>query len=60
MEKTLEITLVKSLIGAIPKQKKTAQALGLRKLNKTVIKTDSPTTRGMINTIAHLVNVVEK
>jgi large subunit ribosomal protein L30 len=60
MEKTLEITLVKSLIGAIPKQKKTAQALGLRKLNRSVIKKDSPTTRGMINTIAHLVNVVEK
>ncbi|TVP95045.1 MAG: 50S ribosomal protein L30 [Acholeplasmatales bacterium] len=60
MEKTLEITLVKSLIAALPNQKKTAKALGLSKLNKTVEKADTATIRGMINVIAHLVTVVEK
>ncbi len=58
--KTLEITLVKSLIGANVKQKRTAQALGLLKINKTVIKSDTETIRGMIKTISHLVSVVEK
>ena len=60
MEKTLEITLVKSLIGSTPNQRKTAQALGLKKMHQTVIKKDTDTIRGMINIIAHLVNVVEK
>ncbi len=58
--KTLEITLKKSLITTTPNQRKTAQALGLTKINKTVVKTDSETTRGMIRAIAHLVEVVEK
>ncbi len=60
MEKTLEITLVKSIIGSNPSQRKTAQALGLKKINQTVVKRDTETIRGMINIIAHLVNVVEK
>ena len=58
--KTLEITLVRSLIGATQKQLKTAEALGLLKINKTVIKSDTDTIRGMIKVISHLVNVVEK
>ena len=33
----LKITLVKSTIGAVPKHKKTVEALGLKKLNKTVV-----------------------
>ncbi len=60
MEKTVEITLVKSIIGANPSQRKTAQALGLKKINQTVVKRDTETIRGMINIVAHLVNVVEK
>lgn len=60
MEKQLEITLKRSLIGHIPKQKSTAKALGLTKVNKTVIKNDTPTIRGMINVISHLVEVKEK
>ena len=35
-DKTIKVTLVKSTIGAIPKHKKTVEALGLKKLNKTV------------------------
>lgn len=58
--KTLEITLAKSLIGTKPNQRKTAQALGLSKINQTVVKNDTETIRGMIKIISHLVNVVEK
>jgi len=55
----LKITLVKSTIGSIPKHKKTVQALGLKKLNQTVIKEDSPATRGMIFVVKHLIKVEE-
>ena len=55
----LQIKLVKSTIGGKPNQKSTAIALGLTKLQKTVVKDDTPTIRGMINVIAHLVEVKE-
>jgi large subunit ribosomal protein L30 len=60
MAKQLEITLRKSLIASKPNQRATAKALGLTKLHKTVIKDDTPTIRGMINVVAHLVEVTEK
>ncbi|MDD7268023.1 MAG: 50S ribosomal protein L30 [Lachnospiraceae bacterium] len=55
----LRITLVKSTIGAIPKHKKTVEALGLRKLNKTVEMPDNDAIRGMIHQVKHLVKVEE-
>ena len=55
----LRITLVKSPIAAIPKQKATVEALGLRKLNKTVEMPDNGAVRGMIARISHLVKVEE-
>ena len=55
----LNVTLVKSTIGAKPKQKSTAIALGLTKMNKTVLQDDNPAIRGMINKISHLVKVEE-
>ena len=55
----LKITLVKSPISAIPKQRKTVEALGLRKLNKTVEMPDNGAVRGMIARISHLVKVEE-
>jgi large subunit ribosomal protein L30 len=55
----LKITLVKSTIGAIPKHKKTVEALGLKKLNKTVVLPDNDSTRGMIAQVKHLVKVEE-
>jgi large subunit ribosomal protein L30 len=57
---TLEITLVKSPNGAKPNHRKTVVALGLNKMNKTVVKHDTPTIRGMVRSIAHLVEVKEK
>ena len=53
----LKVTLVKSTIGAIPKHKKTVEALGLKKLNKTVVLPDNDATRGMVAQVKHLVKV---
>ena len=53
----LKVTLVKSTIGAVPKHKKTVEALGLRKVNKTVELPDNAATRGMIKQVQHLVKV---
>ena len=55
----LKITLVKSPIGAVPKYRKTVEAMGLRKLNKTVEMPDNPAVRGMIDQVRHLVKVEE-
>lgn len=55
----LKITLVKSTISAIPKHRKTVEALGLKKLNKTVEMPDNAATRGQIQQIRHLVKVEE-
>ena len=55
----LKVTLVKSTIGAVPKHKKTVDALGLKKLNKTVELPDNAATRGMIKQVEHLVKVEE-
>ena len=55
----LKVTLVKSPIGAVPKHKKTVEALGLRKLNKTVELPDNAATRGMIRQVEYLLKVAE-
>ena len=55
----LKITLVKSTIGAIPKHKKTIQALGLRKINSSTVQQDNTAIRGMVNQVSHLVKVEE-
>lgn len=55
----LKITLVKSTIGAIPKHKKTVQALGLKKLNSSVVRHNNAATLGMVNQVKHLVKVEE-
>ncbi len=58
-DKMLKITLVKSTIGAIPKHKKTIEAMGLRKLQKTVLMPDNAATRGQIQQVGHLLKVEE-
>ena len=59
MAEKLKITLVKTTIGAIPKHTKTVEALGLKKLNKTVELPDNAATRGMVAQVKHLVKVEE-
>ncbi len=51
----LNITLVKSPIGRTATQRRTLEALGLRKLNRTVTMPDTPSTRGQIDKVSHLV-----
>lgn len=60
MAKTVMITLVKSPIGRLPKQRATLKALGLTKLNKTVEKENNEFIQGMIKVVEHLVKVEEK
>ncbi len=59
MADKLKITLVKSTIAAVPKHRKTAESMGLRKLHHSVILPDNAATRGQIKQISHLVKVEE-
>ena len=59
MADKLKVTLVKSTIGAIPKHVKTVEALGLRKLNKSVELPNNDAVKGMVNNVRHLVKVEE-
>ncbi len=53
----VKITLVKSTIKKSGNQKKTVQALGLRKINQSVEKELNPAIQGMINSVKHLIKV---
>jgi large subunit ribosomal protein L30 len=53
----LKITLVRSAIDRPQTQKDTVRGLGLRKLHQTVVREDTPSIRGMIRKIQHLVTV---
>ncbi|WP_322806977.1 50S ribosomal protein L30 [Thermanaerothrix sp.] len=57
--KVLRITWVKSAIGYSERQKATIRALGLRRLNQTVIHEDTPAIRGMLRKVNHLVKIEE-
>ena len=57
--KMLKITLVKSTIGAVPKQVATVKSMGFKKLNSSVELPDNASTRGQIQQIRHLVKVEE-
>lgn len=57
--KKLKVTLVKSTIGCLDKHKKTVQALGLKKIRSSVVVDDTPSIRGMIFVVKHLVSVEE-
>jgi len=58
-DKTIKITLVKSLIGSTEKQRRVAKALGLTKKDQTVEHKDTPVIKGMVNAIPHLLEVAE-
>ena len=53
----LKITWKKSFIGRPEKQRRIIQSLGLRRLNHSVIHSDSPTIRGMVSKVVHLLEV---
>ena len=55
----LKITWTKSVIGCPQKQRRIIKSLGLRRLHHTVVHQDSPTIRGMVNKVSHLVMIEE-
>jgi large subunit ribosomal protein L30 len=59
MQKTLKVTLKKSKYGRIPKHAATLKGLGLGRVNKVRELLDTPEVRGMINSVSHLVEVIE-
>jgi large subunit ribosomal protein L30 len=56
----LDVTQVRSAIGAKPKQRGTLRALGLRRIGHTVQHDDNPVVRGMLAKVPHLVTVQER
>ncbi len=59
MADRLKITLIKSTIGAVPKNKATVEAMGLRKIGKSVEMPNNDATKGMLQMVRHLVKVEE-
>jgi large subunit ribosomal protein L30 len=59
MAKTLKITLKRSLIGEKPKTRATVESLGLRRINSSVERPDTPDVRGMVHRARHLLEVEE-
>lgn len=55
----LRITQRRSAIGSPPDQRRTIKALGLRRIGHTVVRKDTPDTRGMVFKVRHLVEVEE-
>ncbi len=53
----LRIRLDRSVIGSGQKQRRTVRALGLRRLHQSVEREDTPTIRGMLNKVRHLITV---
>ena len=59
-DRTLKVTLARSIIGLSPKQEATVRALGLRRLNQSVVHQDTPTIRGMIAKVPHVLKVTHE
>ena len=60
MAATLRLTLTKSMIGLSPNQEATVKALGLRRMNHSVTHEDSPTVRGMVAKVSHVLQVTHE
>lgn len=60
MAEKLKITLIKSMIGKPEKQRQVLRGMGLTRLNKTVELEDTPSIRGMVRQVCHLVKAEEK
>ena len=58
-DKKLKITLVKSTIGAVPKNRAIIESMGLRKIGRSVILPDNDSTRGQIRQVGYLLKVEE-
>jgi len=57
MAKTVKVTQMKSSIGRLPKHRATLKGLGLRRIRHTVELEDTPSVRGMINSVSYMIKV---
>ena len=60
MAKKIKVTQIKSGIGSTKRQKRTLEALGIRKMNNTIEVENTPQIQGMITKVRHLLKVEEK
>jgi large subunit ribosomal protein L30 len=58
--KKVRLRLTRSIIGLSPKQEATVRALGLRRINQMVVQADTPTIRGMIAKVPHVLQVIHE
>ncbi|MCV2508779.1 MAG: 50S ribosomal protein L30 [Candidatus Lightella neohaematopini] len=58
MNKNIKIVQVRSTIGILPKHKKTILGLGLRRIGHTRIVIDTPSIRGMINSVNYMIKII--
>lgn len=56
----LRLTLTRSIIGLSPKQEATVKALGLRRINQSVVHDDTDTIRGMVAKVPHMLRVTHE
>lgn len=59
MTTRLKVTQIKSEIGGKPNHRETLRTLGLKRIGDIIVKEDSPSVRGMVRAVAHLVTVEE-
>ena len=59
-KKTVKVTQTRSTIGRLPKHRETMKGLGLRRIGHTVELEDTPSVRGMVAKIPHLVEIIEE
>lgn len=59
MAKRIRVTLIRSYIGRPEKQRQIVRGMGLGKVNRAVVLSDTPEIRGMVNKVKHLVSVEE-
>ena len=56
-EKTLKVTLIKSVYGQLANIRNSVKGLGLRRIGHSVMVADTPSNRGMVNTASHMLKV---
>ena len=55
--KTVRVTLIKSMYGQLASIRNSARGLGLRRIGHSVVVADTPSNRGMINAASHMLKV---
>ncbi len=56
-EKTIKVTLIKSMYGQLASIRNSARGLGLRRIGHSVVVADTPSNRGMINAASHMLKI---